>query len=267
MVNTNKDSTPNIQFVDSHCHIDFAAFDDDREDVIDRAYKQGVKNIIVPAVSAALWSHCITVCQAYAGCHLALGMHPLFIDQHQPQHLTQLDQLIVQQQPIAVGEIGLDFYQKDSDREKQRAYFHKQLIIAKRHHLPVIIHNRKAHDECLEHLREINVKGGIIHAFNGSLQQAEKYIELGFLLGFGGMLTFQRSTKLRALAKAIKLKNIVLETDAPDMTVVQHRGMRNSPEHIPYIAQSIADIKNTSVPQVADITTRNIELLFGLTDE
>lgn len=191
-------------------------------------------------------------------------MHPIFIDQHQPQHLIELDQMITSHNPIAVGEIGLDFYDKHADKDKQQAYFDKQLIIAKRHRLPTIIHNRKAHDECIEQLQERKVNGGIIHAFNGSIQQAEKYIELGFLLGFGGMLTYPRSNKLRKLVESISLKNIALETDAPDMTVVQHRGTRNSPEYILYIAQSIAQIKKVSIKRVAETTTRNIEDLFRL---
>ena len=264
MVSISSESTSTINFIDSHCHIDFSVFDKDRQTVIDGAYKKGVKKIVVPAVSAASWLKCIAICQHYSCCHLALGMHPIFIDQHQPQHLSELDQLITLHKPIAIGEIGLDFYDKNADRDKQQVYFDKQLIIAKRHRLPTIIHNRKAHDECIEHLRERKVDGGIIHAFNGNIQQAEKYIELGFLLGFGGMLTYKRSSKLRKLAEIITLDNMALETDAPDMTVIQHRGTRNSPEFIPYIAQSIAEIKNTTIAQVAAITTRNIESLFRL---
>ena len=251
---------------DTHCHIDFADFDHDRADVIGRAAELGVSNIVVPAVSQAGWQQTIKVCSEYPALQLAPGMHPVFINQHQPQHLTELDKLIGTCAPVAVGEIGLDFYLTDLDREKQRVYFSKQLIIAKRHRLPVIIHNRKAHDECLNILRDIEVKGGIIHAFNGSIQQAQKYIGLGFLLGFGGMLTYPRSRKLRSLVERLELEHIVLETDAPDMSVSQHRGTRNSPEYLPFILEAVAGLKNVSKSKVISITSNNAQRMFGYAD-
>ncbi|MFT5137591.1 MAG: TatD DNase family protein [Arenicella sp.] len=270
--------------VDTHCHIDFAVFDEDRDQILCRATALGVKTIVVPAVSASSWQQTIEICaprladegalntntqgllkpavQGSANLLLALGLHPMFIDQHQPQHLTELDVLIGQHSPIAVGEIGLDFFQRELDREKQLAYFTKQLIIAKRHALPVIIHNRKAHDQCIKLLSQHQVKGGIIHAFNGSIQQAEKYIELGFLLGFGGMLTYQRSRKLRQLAKTLPIDSLVLETDAPDMTVSQHAGQRNSPEYLPLILKELAEIKQMKTSDVAQACTQNFRKVF-----
>ncbi|MFT5612458.1 MAG: TatD DNase family protein [Polaribacter sp.] len=270
--------------VDTHCHIDFAVFDEDRDQILCRAMALGVKTIVVPAVSANSWQQTIEICaprlaaegalistaegsiktavQDSAKLLLALGLHPIFIDQHQPQHLTELDILIGQHSPIAVGEIGLDFFQRESDREKQLVYFTKQLIIAKRHALPVIIHNRKAHDECINLLRQHQLKGGIIHAFNGSIQQAEKYIELGFLLGFGGMLTYQRSRKLRQLAKTLPIDSLVLETDAPDMTVSQHAGQRNSPEYLPLILRELAEIKQMNTSELAQACTQNFKNVF-----
>lgn len=194
----------------------------------------------------------------------------MFIDQHQPQHLLELDELVSTHQPVAVGEIGLDFWAEnpasmnEKSREKQLAYFDKQLIIAKRHALPVIIHCRKAHDDCIKKLREQGIEGGIIHAFNGSLQQAEKYQELGFLLGFGGMLTFSRSRKLRSLAEKIPLNAIALETDAPDMTVAQYRGQRNSPAYLPFVAQALAAIKRRNIDEIVEITSNNVRQCLAL---
>lgn len=255
---------PEIAYIDSHCHLDFDDFALDRDDVLKRAKQHGVRDIIIPAVSAQTWQRTIAVCEANLSCHLALGLHPIFIQQHQPQHLIHLNQLIESQGCIAVGEIGLDYYLKNLDREKQLAFFSKQLIIAKQCDLPVIIHNRKAHDECIALLQEHQVNSGIIHAFNGSIQQAEKYQQMGFLLGFGGMLTYARSAKLRKLAAAIDLQHIALETDAPDMTVEQHRGQRNSPEYIPLIAEAVAEIKGVSLQEVAEVTTKNVKGMFGL---
>ena len=263
--------------IDTHCHIDFAVFDEDRDQVLCHAAALGVRTILVPAVSASSWQQTIKICSprlndakgllkpqtdGSAKLLLALGLHPIFIDQHQPQHLTELDALISQHSPIAVGEIGLDFFQRELDREKQVAYFTKQLIIAKRHALPVIIHNRKAHDECIKLLGQHKLKGGIIHAFNGSIQQAEKYIELGYLLGFGGMLTYQRSRKLRQLAKALPIDSLVLETDAPDMTVSQHAGQRNSPQYLPLILKELAEIKQMNASDVAQACTQNFNNVF-----
>ncbi len=231
--------------------------------MIERANKLGVESVVIPSISQQAWKTTIEVSETFK-LPYALGLHPVFIDQHQPQHLSELDELLTSCKPIAVGEIGLDFYNRQLDREKQMAYFDKQLIIAKRHALPAIIHCRKAHDECLNALRETPISGGIIHAFNGSIQQAEKYMELGFLLGFGGMLTYARSVKLRALAKQIPLPYIALETDAPDMVVESHRGERNSPEHVPQIAAALAEIKNTTMAEVAAATTANVRKCLSL---
>ncbi len=255
-----------FKLIDTHCHIDFADFDEDRDQVIQTAREAQVSDIIVPAVTYQTWQRTYNICTQYAQCHLALGLHPIFIDEHQPQHLSALTKAIEQHSPIAVGEIGLDFYLSDQqlNREKQILFFTKQLIIAKQHDLPVIIHNRKAHDECIQLIAKHKLKGGIIHAFNGSIQQAKRYIELDFLLGFGGMLTYQRSRKLRGLLKALPIESIVLETDAPDMTVEQHRGQRNSPEYIPYILESVSQISGIEQSVIAKITSENVQQLFAI---
>jgi len=254
--------------IDTHCHLDFHEFDQDREAVLGRCATNGVEKIVVPAVSAGTFSRTIRVCNYYPNLELALGLHPIFIEAHQPQDLVELDSLIEQHSPKAVGEIGLDFYDKrlisENLKEKQIAFFTKQLIIAKQRDLPVIIHNRKAHDECLALLNESRLRGGIIHAFNGSIKQAEKYIELGFLLGFGGMLTFERSSKLRKLAEQLPLNSIVLETDAPDMTVAQHKGQRNSPEYLPFIQQALASIKHCSLTAIAEATSQNAKRVLAI---
>lgn len=250
--------------IDSHCHIDFAEFDQDRERVLNAAREVGVQSIIVPSVSQRTWSKTIKVCQQYDQLYLALGLHPVYIEQHQPHHLIELDELLTQHSVIAVGEIGLDFYDKGLDREKQLNYFAKQLVIAENHRLPIIIHNRKAHDICLQHLAERNLVGGIIHAFNGSIQQAWKYIDMGFLLGFGGMLTYQRSSKLRRLVSEIPMQHIALETDAPDMTVAAHQGQRNSPEYLPDIRSAIASIKNISEREVSECSNTAVRECLNL---
>ena len=258
-----------MELFDTHCHLDFNDFDHDRDHVINNAKQHGVNNILIPAVAQKTWHQTIDLCQQSDTCHLALGLHPMFIDQHQPQHLNELDDLVSAHKPIAIGEIGLDFYNnKDTENnEKQRVFFDKQLIIAKQHKLPVIIHNRKAHDPCLSMLKEHEINGGIIHAFNGSIQQARKYIEMGFMLGFGGMLTFERSSKLHSLAKQLPLESIVLETDAPDMTVFQHSGERNSPEYIPFIVTSLSELTGKTIEEIAQVTTDNAKQVLNFTQQ
>ncbi len=251
-----------LHLIDTHCHLDFTEFDIDREEVINRAFKNGVRDIIVPSVAKSRWLKTISVCNDIPHCHLALGLHPVFINEHRKEHLLELQQLIETHSPIAIGEIGLDFYIKSLDKERQRDYFIGQLKIAEENQLPVIIHNRKAHDDAIKLLKQFSLTGGIIHAFNGSIQQAEKYIDLGFLLGFGGMLTFDRSNKLRKLVQAIPLQSIVLETDAPDMTVSAHKGERNSPEYLNFILDIIADLKQQSCQQIASSTSYNVKNLF-----
>lgn len=285
--------------IDTHCHLDFSAFDVDRNAVLSKCIENHVSDIVVPAVSQATWPTTIELCAQHSSVrgapktsvptspqlHLALGLHPIFIEQHQPQHLTQLNELVKQHKPIAIGEIGLDYYQqkvkdyrqevkdpaaphtnKTLDKEKQTAFFSKQLIIAKQHALPVIIHNRKAHDECIKLLTEISVIGGIIHNFSGSIQHAHKYIDMGFKLGFGGMLTFERSRIIRSLAKQIPIESIVLETDAPDLTVEAHKGKRNSPEYLPFVLHALAEIKDMPAIKIAAITTQNAKQALQLSE-
>lgn len=261
-------NSSDLNIIDTHCHLDFAAFDDDRQTVINQAMASGVINIVVPAVKHDTWHTTIKLCQEHSNCDLALGMHPMFIEHHQPQHLNALDEAIKQSQPIAVGEIGLDYYLPELSspelKQKQQLFFSKQLIIANQHQLPVIIHNRKAHDQCLSLLKQHQANRGIIHAFNGSLQQAQAYIKLGFVLGFGGMVTYPRSRKLRTLVTELPLDSIVLETDAPDMSPVEHHGTRNSPEYLDEILHCIAELRNQSAEHIAKITSDNAKRILAL---
>jgi TatD DNase family protein len=253
-----------MELIDTHCHLDVEAFSEDRHAVLARARDNGVDGIVVPGVMACSWDALLDFCNTDACLYPALGLHPVYLDQHRDTHLAHLETLLAQHHPVAVGEIGLDYYLDGLDRERQQQLFEAQLEIARTAGLPVILHVRKAHDDVLATLRRIRVPGGICHAFNGSLQQANRYIELGFRLGFGGMLTFERSSKLRALARALPLEALVLETDAPDMTVVQHRGERNSPEYLPYCLTALAEVRGEEVADVALQTTSNARAALGL---
>jgi TatD DNase family protein len=253
-----------IYLIDSHCHLDFTVFDPDRDQLIQQCQHLGIETIIVPGVTAARWRKLEQLKHDFSALEVALGLHPLFMDEHLPQHIEQLDSQIQQQRPIAVGEIGLDFYNGKDNAEQQIGLFTEQLKLAEKYQLPVILHVRKAHDDVLKILRQFKLKGGIAHAFNGSMQQAESYMKMGFLFGVGGALTYPRATKLQSLYQTLPLQHIVLETDAPDMPLHGQQGQRNSPLSIPSIQQQLAAIRNTSPELVAEQTTRNCQQLFGL---
>ena len=246
-----------MNITDTHCHLDVTDFDIDRDKVLEHCHAAGISKIIVPAIESKTWSSLLEFCQSNNGLYPALGLHPVFIEQHQANDVKKLEQLVEQVSPIAIGEVGLDFYLKDLDEHKQLELFEQQLLIAQKYNLPVILHVRKAHDQVLQLLKKIKVKGGFCHAFNGSLQQAEKYIELGFKLGFGGTLTYQSANKIHQLAKTLPLDSIVLETDAPDMVVESHRGERNSPEYIVDALTALAHLRDESVEFIAAETTKN----------
>lgn len=260
-----------MNLVDTHCHIDVAAFDADRETVLKRCQQAGITRIVVPAIMAATWDSLRKTCEAQPQpgptLYPSFGLHPVYLHQHTPTDIDTLTEYVQQYRPIAVGEIGLDFYVPELDRERQQALFDAQLTVAADAALPVLLHVRKAHDAVLSSLRKSAVTGGICHAFNGSLQQAQQYLDLGFKLGFGGMLTFERSHKLHRLAQQLPLDAIVLETDAPDMAGASHHGQRNSPEYLPESLQALAALRDEDPLTVAAQTTANAEAILDFSEK
>ncbi|MBK1724479.1 TatD family hydrolase [Thiocystis violacea] len=255
-----------MELIDTHCHLDVADFDADRDAVRAACKDAGLTALVIPAIHARGWPGLLELCVAKGRPRLypALGLHPVYLEQHADADLVDLERLVKRSRPLAIGEIGLDFYVRELDAGRQQRLFEAQLGIAQDAGLPVLLHVRKAHDEVLAALRRIPVCGGIAHAFNGSLQQAAQYLELGFKLGFGGMLTFERSTKLRRLAAQLPMEAIVLETDAPDMTVASHQGERNSPEYLPQVLAALAEIRAVDHAEIAARTTANARAVLGL---
>jgi TatD DNase family protein len=259
--------------IDTHCHLDAAEFVADRTQIATQALALGVAAIVVPAVSRANFDDVIRLSQQHQHCAYALGIHPLFVEQAVNADIETLDAYIQAHDAIAIGEIGLDYFihkprLNAEPIEKQVFFFCEQLKIAQRYQLPVLLHVRSAVDDVLKYLRRYSVVGGIAHAFNGSMQQAEQFIALGFKLGFGGAMTYDRALKIRALAEKLPLESIVLETDAPDMApawLAAHG--RNSPLELVKIAQVLADLKQLNVAQVIDITGCNaLKVLPNLVD-
>jgi TatD DNase family protein len=251
-----------MTLIDSHCHLDDPRFDTDRIAVLHRANIAGVTKQLVPAVTAATWPRLRDVCNSAMGLYPAYGLHPMFLAQHMPEHLTQLTQWIEREKPIAVGECGLDFYLPQLDRHQQKMYFDSQLQLAKEFDLPLIIHARKAVDAVVQSIRYVKNLRGIVHSFSGSLQQAQQLIDLGFVLGFGGPITYPRATRLRRLIQQLPLSAIVIETDAPDQPLFNYRGERNEPAYLPEVAQAIAQLRNINSNVVIEQNTLTLNRLF-----
>jgi TatD DNase family protein len=250
--------------IDTHCHLDAAEFDADRDAVVASARESGVGMIVIPAVEYANFDAVLDACKRYPICVAALGMHPMYIHHHRPEHLQALREAIGKYQPVAVGEIGLDFFVPDLDQNIQEFYFVEQLKIAKEFDLPVLLHIRKANDQVLKQLRRFKLRGGIAHAFNGSVHQANEFIKLGFKLGFGGAMTYSRALNLRRLAAYLPLESIVLETDAPDIPPVWIGKNRNSPACLPQIAAEMAAVRQAGVEELIAATSRNVLELFQM---
>lgn len=254
-------------FIDTHCHLDAAEFNADRDAEYARAVAAGVGIQVVPAVSRDNFAAVGAVSARYPGCLPAWGLHPMYIGVHRPEHLADLRAQIEARRPVAVGEIGLDLFVRGLDYATQEFFYVEQLKIAREYDLPVLLHCRKANDELLKHLRRIKVRGGIAHAFNGSPQQADEFIKLGFKLGFGGAFTWPRANNLRRLAINLPLDAIVLETDSPDIPPAWIGRGRNAPGELPRIAQTLAELRGLDIETVARITTRNARTLFGLAED
>ncbi|GAB4121470.1 MAG: TatD family hydrolase [Sideroxydans sp.] len=245
--------------IDTHCHLDAAEFGGTQAELVSNANAAGVQRIVIPAVERANFGVVRALCKQFPACAPAYGIHPMYTDAARPDDLASLREYLAQPDTVAVGEIGLDFFIAPCDRARQEYFFAEQLKLAKEFDLPVLLHIRRAQDTILKHLRQHKVRGGIAHAFNGSRQQADEFIKLGFKLGFGGAMTYTRATRLRELATTLPLENIVLETDAPDIPPdFLERGHPNKPEYLPRIAGTLADLRGMSIEAIARITTGNV---------
>ena len=260
-----------MRWTDTHCHLDAAEFDADRDAVIARAQAQGVTQIVLPAVAVPNFGAVRALAHAN-GFAYALGIHPLLVDRADDADLVSLRDALAAQRDdprlVAVGEIGLDHFVPGLDRERQARFYAAQLAMAREFDLPVVLHVRRSADDLLKHLRRAGVAGGIAHAFNGSEQQALAFVGLGFKLGFGGALTFGRALQIRRLAQTLPESALVLETDAPDIppqwlyrsAEARLRGAptaRNEPAELPRIAATLAALRGWTLAQTASITSAN----------
>ena len=247
-----------MKLIDSHCHLDFPEFDHCRDEVLQRAWQSGVSLIVISSVQEKYWSRLLALTSSDSRLLPALGLHPCFSDDHALPHLDELQEWLAEGKACAVGEIGLDLYLPNSDLNAQLAFFLPQLELAQRYALPVILHVRKAHDQVLKALRRQALsRGGMVHAFSGSEQQARQYLDLGFKLGIGGTVTYPRAQKTRRLVVDLPLEAFVLETDAPDMPLCGYQGELNEPTRVLEVAKVIAELRGCTLEEVAAVTSAN----------
>ena len=252
-----------MELIDSHCHLDDDRFDQQRDEVVARARALQIHKIVVPATTANRWARVKQVAEAYDGVYPAYGLHPMFIEQHQTAHIAELDEWLDRERPVAVGECGVDFYQSRVDEKWQLQLFGEQLQLAINHHLPVIVHVRRAMDQVISLLRKNNLAGGVIHSFSGSLQQAQQLIDLGFKLGIAATVSFERAKKLRSVVAGVPAEGLLLESGAPDQPGADHRGKLNEPAYIVEHLKTIAELRGIPEAELTKILRQNSYQLFN----
>jgi TatD DNase family protein len=254
-----------MHLIDSHSHIDVAEFDGDRDAVLARARAAGVGRQIVPAIAVSGFANLRDLCAAQPGLSAAYGLHPMYLAEHRPEHLGELVAWIERERPCAVGECGLDFHVEGLDPAAQRSYFQRQLEIARDFGLPLIVHARRALDEVVMTLRGMRLRrGGVVHSFSGSVEQARQLWNIGFCIGIGGPVTYPRARRLREIVAAMPLEFLLLETDSPDQPLHGRQGARNEPALLAEVCACIADLRGIAPEEIATATTRNAERLFDL---
>ncbi|KPQ18918.1 MULTISPECIES: TatD family hydrolase [unclassified Halomonas] len=251
--------------IDAHCHLDFAAFDPDRDAVIEAARGVGVKHFIVPGTTRARWQSVLALGQCRADISVCAGLHPYFIAEHREQDINQLDSVLSEHpELVAVGECGIDG-RFDDTLAAQWDYFDAQLTLAKQHGLPIVVHCVKANDTVAKRLRQRALaRAGLIHAFAGSYEQAKKFVDLGYVLGLGGAATYRRAKRLQRVIKALPDDSFVLETDSPDMPLSGYQGQRNEPCRVSDVCKVVAGLRGQTCEHVAAISSANAARMFRL---
>ncbi|MBB1580176.1 TatD family hydrolase [Serratia sp. OS31] len=255
----------NPDFIDTHCHFDFPPFSGNELESLALAEQAGVRRIIVPTVTADRFARVVKLARDYPPLFAALGLHPLYIAQHQEAELEQLAGFLASrpQKLVAVGEIGLDLYMENPQFERQQRVLKAQLKLAKEYDLPVILHSRRSHDQLAAMLRRAELpRRGVVHGFAGSLSQAQAFIRLGYYIGVGGTISYERAQKTRSVMAQLPLTSLLLETDAPDMPLAGYQGQPNRPERAAEVFQVLCQLRPESPDQIAAQLQHNTHALF-----
>ena len=253
-----------MEFIDTHCHLYLPEFESDLNEVINRALKEGIDRFYMPAIDHRETESLLMTESAYPDkCIAMMGLHPCSVKENYEEELRFVEDWFEKRNFAAVGEIGLDYYWDVTFKEQQVISFEKQIELAISKNRPVVIHSRDSLDDCIEIVKSYKGKvKGIFHCFGGTLEQAKSIIDLDFYLGIGGVLTYKKSG-LDVVMNEISLDHILLETDAPYLAPVPFRGKRNESSYLIYVAKKLAEIKNVSVEQIAEVTTRNALKVFA----
>ncbi|MFH1320630.1 MAG: TatD family hydrolase [Bacteroidota bacterium] len=252
---------------DSHTHLYLETFDDDRDQVIEKAINTGIQRFFLPNIESSTIDSMLDLVNTYPdNCFPMIGLHPCSVNENFEGELKIVEQLLLKRKFYAIGEIGIDLYWDKTFFEQQKIAFRRQIELAKKNNLPIVVHSRNSFNEIFNIIDELNDETltGIFHCFSGTVEQAKKVINYGgFKLGIGGVLTFKNSG-LDKVVEQIDLQHIVLETDSPYLAPVPHRGKRNEPAYILQIAQKVANLHNISLEKVAEITTQNSRMVFKI---
>lgn len=251
---------------DTHSHLYLKDFHDDLDRVIKNAINNDVKYIFLPNIDSSSINDLYQVSDQFSEiCYPMMGLHPTSVKSNYTDELEIIEKQLFKNNFCAVGEIGIDLYWDKSFAQEQEIVFKRQVILAKELELPIVIHSRNSINRILEILSEMNIKGvtGIFHCFSGNQEQADRIIDMGFKLGIGGVVTFRKSG-LQTVVEKTGLEHLLLETDAPFLAPVPHRGKRNESAYIRIIAEKVAEIKNLTIEDVAEVTTRNALDLFKI---
>ena len=251
---------------ETHAHYDDKAFDEDRENLLPELYQNGITTIINVSSDLASIKRTLSLAEKYPYIYGAVGVHPSDSGELTEETFLELTKACRHEKVVAVGEIGLDYYWQEPEKEIQKKWFERQLLLAQEVSLPVIIHSREAAKDTLDMMRVLHAEksGGVIHCFSYSKEMAAEFLKLGYYFGIGGVVTFQNAKKLREAVAYIPIDKILLETDSPYLAPVPNRGKRNNSGNIPYIAQEIAQIKGVSYEEIIAATRQNSERLFGV---
>jgi TatD DNase family protein len=253
--------------IDTHCHLDFRQFDEDRSEVINRARIQGIKRIVVPAVDLDGCTRVVGLAERYEEVYAAVGVHPNSSAGWEGSWLDRLRDFANHPKVVAIGEIGLDYYREHSPPETQREAFSLQLELAAEIGLPVIVHNRQASNDVLAMLKQSPqsdcLSKGVLHSFSGEWDTAQTALDMGYYLGFTGPVTFKNADSLRSIAKRVPLKRLLVETDSPYLAPQKYRGRRNEPSFVALVVKQLAALHAISKDELARITTDNAIRLFG----
>ena len=250
--------------IDTHSHINFEDYKTSFDEFIQGLKNNEIQNVIIPGVEQTSFDEIILLCEKYDILYAAVGVHPSEAKTYSDITEKMIYEKCKNNKVIAIGEIGLDYYWEQETKELQKEVFRKQLKIAEELQMPVLIHDREAHEDTFSILQEFNLKNVVFHCFSGNADFAQKCIDKGYYIAIGGVVTFKNAKDLKEVAKIVPLDKLLLETDAPYLAPVPYRGKLNSPAYLKYIAQEIADLKEINIEEVKKQTTKNAQEIFGI---